>query len=87
MKLKVTVNPNPFTSALTILIHGYFSMNVVIRLMNSDNAVISMAACILSKGDNNVQLNNLQRYARGRYFLEIKLLNGDLVQRIDLTKH
>lgn len=86
MKLHVTVNPNPFTSELCVVMHGLFAVNIVIRLTNSRRTVISMAACALVKGENRVQLRNLQRYAPGRYSLEVKLLNGDLLQTVPIDK-
>jgi hypothetical protein len=86
MKIKVTVNPNPFTSELSVHMHGSFAVNIVIRLTNSRHTVIRMAACVLTKGENKIKIGNLQRYATGPYHLEIKLLNGDLVETVRLVK-
>ena len=86
MELKVIVNPNPFTSELSVFIHGSFAVNIVIRLLNSRNTVIRIRACLLIKGDNKIMISNLQRYATGHYHVEIKLLNGDLLERINLIK-
>jgi hypothetical protein len=86
MKLKVIVNPNPFTSELSILIHGSFAVNIVVRLMNSRHTVIRIAACTLKKGENKVKISDLQRYATGHYHVQIKLLNGDLLEMISLVK-
>ena len=86
MKLKVIVNPNPFTSEISVLIHGNFSVNVVIRLINNRGTVIRIAASALKKGENKVKINNLLRYATGQYSLEIKLLNGDLLETVSLVK-
>jgi hypothetical protein len=86
MKLKVIVSPSPFTSELLIYIHGHFAMNIVIRLSNGKGTVIRITACALKKGENKVRIANLQRYAGGNYQLVIKLLNGDLVETIDLVK-
>ncbi len=86
MKLKVIVTPNPFTSELCIYIHGSFVINIVIRLTNSKGTVIRITACTLKKGENNVKIDNLHRYAGGNYHLEIKLLNGDLLEKLNLVK-
>jgi len=86
MKLKVTVNPNPFTSELAILIYGQFTVNAVLRLMNSAGTVIRVAGHTINSGDNKFKLSNLDRYATGPYTLEIKLLNGDLLESIKLVK-
>jgi hypothetical protein len=86
MKLKVIVNPNPFTSELNIHIHGPFAINIVIRLTNSKGTVIRITACTLKQGENKVKIGNLHRYAGGNYHLEIKLLNGDLLETLSLVK-
>lgn len=86
MTLKVTVNPDPFTSELYVLIDGSFAANVVMRLTNSKHTVVRIATCTLKKGENNVKITNLQQYASGRYHLEVVLLNGDLVETISLVK-
>jgi hypothetical protein len=86
MKLKVTVNPNPFTAELSVLIHGHFDMNIVIRLTNSKDTVIRITSFTLKKGENKVKIGNLQRYATGNYRLELKMLNGDLLETIKLVK-
>ncbi len=86
MKLKVTVNPNPFTSELAVFIHGHFTMNVVLRLLNSAGTVIRITGCTVDKGENKFTLENLNRYATGDYVLDVKMLNGDLIEKIDLIK-
>jgi hypothetical protein len=86
MKLKVAVNPNPFISELSISIQGHFTMNIVIRLTNCSDTVIRITACTLKKGENKIRIGNLQRYAAGAYHLEVKMLNGDLVEKINLVK-
>lgn len=86
MKLKVIVNPNPFTSELAILINGHFTVNAVLRLISHTGAVIRVAAYTINSGDNKFRLKNLEKYASGQYTLEIKLLNGDLLESISLVK-
>jgi len=86
MKLKVIVNPHPFTSELSLLIQGNFDINVVIRLIDSSGTVIRITSGALKKGDNKMKIDKLQRYAAGAYRLEIKLLNGDLLETIQLVK-
>ena len=86
MKLKVIVSPSPFSSELLIFIHGHFAMNVVIRLTNGKGTVIRIIACTLKKGENKVRIANLHRYAGGNYQVVIKLLNGDLLEIINLVK-
>ncbi|MEP6725147.1 MAG: T9SS type A sorting domain-containing protein [Bacteroidota bacterium] len=86
MKLKVTVNPNPFTSELAVFIYGHFTVNTVLRLINSTGAIIRVTGYTVNKGDNEIKIDNLGRYASGNYFLEVKLLNGDLLEMISLVK-
>ena len=86
MKLKVVVNPNPFTSELAVFIHGQFTMNAVLRLMSSAGGVIRVTSVTVNKGDNEIKLKNLGKYATGNYLLEVKLLNGDLLETIKLVK-
>ncbi len=86
MKLKVLVNPNPFTAELAILISGHFTVNAVLRLINSTGTVIRVAGYTINSGDNQFKLSNLERYATGAYTLELKLLNGDLLESIQLVK-
>jgi hypothetical protein len=86
MKVKVEAFPNPFTAELTITMLTSLTVNLVIRLMNNNGTVIRVKACPLLTGENNIQLNNLNRYATGDYILEVKLLNGDLLETISLVK-
>jgi len=86
MKLKVVVNPNPFTSELAVFIHGHFTMNAVLRLMSSAGGVIRVTSITVNKGDNEIKIKNLGKYATGNYLLEVKLLNGDLLETIKLVK-
>ena len=86
MKFKVTVNPNPFTSELAVLIDGHFTVNTVLRLVNSAGTVIRVTGHTVNKGGNKIQIGNLGRYATGVYTLEVKLLNGDLLEKIKLVK-
>ena len=86
MKLKVTANPDPFSAELVVSMHSSIPVNLVVRLINSNGIVIRVKGCPLSAGESKVKLNNLVRYATGNYFLEIKLLNGDLVETISLEK-
>ena len=86
MKLKVEAFPNPFSAELGISIHSHLIVNLVLRLTNKNGTVIRVKGCSLTAGQNNIKLNNLNRYATGDYFLEIKLLNGDLLQTISLSK-
>lgn len=73
-------------SEFIVLIQGPVTLNIVICLANSRNAIIRMAACALKPGENKVTINNLQRYASGQYCLHIKLLNGDLLEKINMVK-
>ncbi|MFT3935644.1 MAG: T9SS type A sorting domain-containing protein [Chitinophagaceae bacterium] len=86
MKLMVTVNPNPFTSSLVIYIKAHFTVNTVLRLLNQNGTVIRVTACTINQGENKITINNLNRYATGNYLLEVKLLNGDLLETISLVK-
>lgn len=86
MNLKISVNPNPFTTELAVLIHGQFAVNTVLRLINNNGTVIRVTSCAVNKGDNKIKINNLRRYAAGNYLFEIKLLNGDLMETINLIK-
>jgi len=86
MKLKVTVNPNPFTSELAVLIDGHFTLNAVLRLLNSAGNVVRITSCTVNEGNNRLSMDNLGKYASGQYTLEIKLLNGDLLESIALQK-
>ena len=87
MTIKVTVNPNPFNAELLLLIHAGFTINVVIRLLAESGSVVRIASGTLRTGDNEIKMDKLHRYAAGHYRLEIKLLNGDLLQTIPLVKH
>lgn len=86
MKLKVIGSPQPFTAELFLIIQGNFDVNVVIRLLNSSNEVINITGCTLKKGDNEMRITGLQSYPVGNYRLEIKSLNGDLLENIQLVK-
>ena len=86
MNLKVTANPNPFSAELVVGMHSSTAVNLVMRLINSNGTVIRVKGCTLAGGENRVVLKNLLRYATGNYFLEIKLLNGDPLETIQLLK-
>ena len=86
MKLKVTVNPNPFRSELFIFIQSDVSVNTVLKLTDIKKSLVRMVGCTLQKGENKVHIKNLSRYVVGSYQLELKLLNGDLLQSVALIK-
>ena len=62
------------------------AVNLVVRLINGSGIVIRVKGCPIAAGETKVVLKNLVRYATGNYFLEIKLLNGDLLETIPLVK-
>ncbi len=86
MILKVTANPDPFSAEITISMHCSSPVNLVLRLINSEGIVVRVKGCPLTAGETKVTLKNLARYATGNYFLEVKLLNGDLLESIELVK-
>ena len=87
MTLKVTVKPNPFNAELLLSMHAVFTVNVVIRLLAESGNVVRITSGTLRAGDNEIKLDKLHRYAAGHYRLEIKLLNGDLLETVPLVKH
>lgn len=86
MKVKVTASPDPFSAELVVSMLSSIPVNMVVRLINSNGTVIRVKGCPLPEGESKVMLKNLTRYATGNYFLEIKLLNGDLLETIHLVK-
>ncbi len=86
MRLKVFVNPNPFTSQLQIRLHGEFTANLILRLKNSRGTVVRMVACTLPGGSDSIDMNDLQRFAAGRYDLQISLLSGEQVTTVSIVK-
>jgi hypothetical protein len=86
MNLKVTVSPSSFTAELTVIIESDVTLNTVLRLTDSKEKVARIIGCTLAKGENKVQLKNLSKYAAGNYQLEVKLLNGELLETIRLHK-
>ncbi len=86
MRLTVTVTPDPFNAELLILIHSDVTFNAVISLINANKSVVRMTGIPLQTGPNSIPLKNLIKYASGSYLLEIKLLNGELLKSIGLTK-
>lgn len=86
MKLKVTANPNPFSAELVVNMQSSIAVNLVVRLINGNGIVIRVKGCPIAAGESKVVLKNLVRYATGNYFLEIKLLTGDLLETIPLVK-
>lgn len=86
MKLKVTASPNPFSAELVVSMQCSVAVNLVVRLVNSNGIVIRVKGCPIAAGESNVLMKNLMRYATGTYCLEIKLLNGDLLETIQLIK-
>ena len=86
MKLKVTVNPNPFSSELFIFIQSDVSLNTVLKLTDDKENLVRMVGCPLQKGENKIHIKNLARYVVGGYQLELKLLNGELLESVELVK-
>jgi hypothetical protein len=86
MQVRVTVSPAPFTSDLTILIESDIAFNAVLRLTDNNKKLVRMIGSPLHKGENKIFIKNLSRYVIGIYYLEVKLLNGKLVETIEITK-
>ena len=86
MKLKVAVYPNPFSSELNVSIETNLAINTVLKLSDKKGNLIRMIGCPLQTGENKMPIANLGKYVPGDYLLEIKLLNGDLVEGFELIK-
>ncbi len=69
MNLKVAVGPNPFTSELVVFIYGQFTMNAVLRLMSNAGGIVRVTSVTVNKGENEIKIKNLGRYATGNYLL------------------
>jgi hypothetical protein len=86
MRLKLTVNPNPFAGELIVSITSDVSFNAVIRLTDTNKNMVRMMGSPLHMGENKVYINNLSKYVAGIYQLEVKLLNGELIETIEVIK-
>jgi hypothetical protein len=86
MRLKVRVSPNPFTSELVVSITSDVVLNAVLRLTDTNNNMVRMIGSPLHSGENNVYIKNLSKYVTGTYQLQIKLLNGEMLETIELVK-
>lgn len=86
MSLKVMVAPNPFSTDLAVIVQSAAPINIVVRLLTANGAVVRVKGCALETGENELQLNNLGKYVPGDYQIEVKLLNGDLVAACQVLK-
>ena len=78
------IYPNPFVDKVNIAISSEASGQAVIRLFDNTGKVIASQQNAISKGANNVTINNLAGLARGIYMVKVEI--GDVIVTQKLIK-
>jgi len=81
-KAEVSVLPNPANHYLVIKIHADKAGDILITLIDNAGKTILREKQKLSRGFNNVQLNQLNRYSNGLYILKIEADGNTTAKKI-----
>ena len=85
-KTLVTMMPNPANDYVTIKFFTEKQTGVTIRLVDNTGKTVLQHNQIASKGNNSVQLNNLTKYSKGIYLVQV-LINDEIVtQKLVLSR-
>jgi|GEM_PF-6684716 len=65
------VYPNPFSEKLRMRINAVNASNVVLTVSDLSGSVVGSYSMSLTKGDNDIELNNLSSLSKGIYLIRI----------------
>ena len=84
-KAFVQVSPNPYMDKLNVNFVSDASGNAEVRLISASGNLVKITASSITKGYNNIQLQDLQSQAPGLYIANI-IINGKVVASLKVLK-
>jgi len=82
----VTIMPNPARDHVSMLFFAEKESEVTIRLIDNSGKPVMLQKQKVMKGNNTLQLHNLDKYNNGIYSLQL-FVNGEVVtQKLVLLK-
>ena len=86
MNIQAKAYPNPFTSNLAVEVISDDEGQVIFRLFNQAGNLIKMSYWKLLNGNNKILLDSLHNLASGKYTIELKDGNNQLLYKFELVK-
>jgi hypothetical protein len=85
-KTPLSIAPNPAHDYVSVKFIAEKAGTVTIRLVDNTGKTVLQHNQLASKGSNNIQLNNLEKYSNGVYSLQVLINNEIVTQKLILTK-
>ena len=87
MNIQAKAYPNPFSSNLAVEVVSDTEGQLIFRLYNQVGNLIKMSYWKLMAGNNKILLDSLQNLSAGRYTIELKNENNQILYKFELIKH
>ena len=84
-KAFVQVSPNPYMDKLNVNFVSDAGGNAEVRLISASGNLVKITASSITKGYNNIQLQDLHSQAPGLYIANI-IINGKVVASLKVLK-
>jgi uncharacterized repeat protein (TIGR01451 family) len=85
-KTPVNIMPNPASDYVSVRFYSEKAGDVTIRLVDNAGKTVLLQKQKVSKGNNMVQLNELNKYTTGVYALQVLVNNEVVTQKLILEK-
>jgi hypothetical protein len=85
-KTPLSIAPNPAHDYVSIKFVAEKACTVTIRLVDNTGKTVLQHNQLASKGNNSIQLNNLEKYSSGVYSLQVLINNEIVTQKLILSK-
>jgi Ig-like domain CHU_C associated/Secretion system C-terminal sorting domain len=85
-KTPLSIAPNPAHDYVSIKFVVEKAGAITIRLVDNTGKTVLQHNQLVSKGSNNIQLTNLEKYATGVYTLQVLINNEIVTQKLILNK-
>jgi len=83
--MNIQVMPNPYMDKLSVNFISNASGSGEVRLISASGNLIKIAAKSITKGYNNIQLQDLNSQAPGLYIVSV-IVNGTVVASLKVLK-
>jgi hypothetical protein len=84
-KVSAQVLPNPYMDKLNINFVSIAGGNAEVKLISASGTLVKIANASITKGYNNIQLQNLNSQAAGLY-IAIVVVNGQVIANLKVVK-
>jgi Secretion system C-terminal sorting domain/Ig-like domain CHU_C associated len=85
-KIPLSILPNPAHDYVNVKFTAEKAGAVTVRLVDNTGKTVLQHNQLAGKGNNNIQLNNLEKYSNGMYTLQVLFNNEIVTQRLMLSK-